>query len=355
MAARLLGLMMLVLCLAVAPVPSRSGELVTSLASGRVGEFTFTTRNVTGFPEMAAGEKKYNAVTLGRLVLPPAAGPENKVPVMVILHGSGGEWSGRGRDMADFLAAHGVGGLVVDTFGGRGLTKKDEYISRLMEVNFPDQLTDAFAALELLQTHPAVDGTRIGLMGFSMGGVSAVLASFEQIAAWAASGKRRFALHVAFYAPGVIFPEQEAGTGAAVVCLWGRRDESTPLLHCRDMMEHLDRGGTPVQAFWYPGAAHGWNGRKAMKYYKGFPNFAGCRWTIGPDGVIREGKTDLIAATDRELIANSERCVSFGYTIGRHSETDAKAKEDLLRVIREFMPAGPGPEKPRTVLTQVRR
>lgn len=355
MAARLLGLMMLALCLSITPALARADEPITTLASGQVGEFTFPTRNVTGFPDMASENKQYNSTTLGSLVLPPAAGPGNKVPVMVILHGSGGEWSGRGRDMADFLAAHGVGGLVVDTFGGRGLTKKDKYISRLMEVNFPDQLTDAFAALDLLQTHPAVDGARIGVMGFSMGGASAVLASFEQIAAWAAVGESRFALHVAFYAPGVIFPEQGTGTGAAVVCLWGRRDEATPLLHCRDMMEYLDKGGNPVQAFWYPEAAHGWNGRTAMKYYKGFPNFAGCRWTIGSDGKILEENAELIAITDRELIANSERCVSFGYTIGHHTETDAKSKEDLLRVIREFMPAGPEPQKPRTVLTQVRR
>ena len=355
MVARDVGLMMLALCLLTAPAPSRADESITSLASGRVGRFAFPTRNVTGFPDMAFGEKQYNSYTLGNLVLPSATGPENKVPVMVILHGSGGEWSGRGRDMARYLADRGVGGFVVDTFSGRGLTKKDKYIPRLMEANFPDQLTDAFAALDLLQTHPGVDGARIGLMGFSMGGVSAVLASFEQIAAWAAFGKNRFALHVAFYAPGIIFPEQGAGTGAAVVCLWGRRDESTPLLNCRYLMEYLDKGGNPVQAFWYPGAAHGWNGRREMKFYKGFPNFAGCRWTIGPDGIIGEGKTDLIAASDRELIVNSEYCVDFGYTIGRHVEADAKAKEDLLRVISSFMPAGPEPDRPRTALNQVRR
>jgi dienelactone hydrolase len=61
-----------------------------------------------------------------------------------------------------------VDALLIDTFASRGLSKKDKYIKRLMKVDFPDHLTDAFAALESLQTPPLVDGSRIGAMGYSM-------------------------------------------------------------------------------------------------------------------------------------------------------------------------------------------
>lgn len=46
---------------------------------------------------------------------------------MVILHGSGGEWSGRGVDQAGFLVQHGIGAFIVDTFVSRGLKKKDKW------------------------------------------------------------------------------------------------------------------------------------------------------------------------------------------------------------------------------------
>ena len=72
--------------------------------------------------------------------------------------------------------------LSIDTFASRGLGKKDQYIQRLMKVTFPDQLADAFGALDALQRHPLIDGDRIGVMGYSMGGATTSLAAYESIA-----------------------------------------------------------------------------------------------------------------------------------------------------------------------------
>ena len=105
-----------------------------------------------------------------------------------------------------------------------------------MQVNFPDQLTDAFAALEILQTHPFVDGDRIGVMGYSMGGISTTLAAYEKIAQYGAKGKTRFALHVPFYAPCIIHLENGSGTGAPIVCLWGEENETTPKSRCEELV-----------------------------------------------------------------------------------------------------------------------
>jgi len=173
-------------------------KFITSLKAGETGTFRFPTRDVEGFQDLMTGDNVYDAKGLGTLYLPFKASRENKVAVMVILHGSGGEWSGRGADQAEFLVQHGIGAFIVDTFVSRGLKKRDKYIQRLMKVNFPDQLTDAFAALEILQTHPFVDGNRIGVMGYSMGAISITLAAYEKIAQYSSKGKARFALHVPF-------------------------------------------------------------------------------------------------------------------------------------------------------------
>ena len=209
---------------------------INSLKAGESGTFRFPTRDVEGFQDLMTGDKGYDAKGLGTLILPSNASRENKVAVMVILHGSGGEWSGRGADHAEFLVQHGIGAFIIDTFVGRGLKKKDKYIQRLMQVNFPDQLTDAFAALEILQTHPFVDGDRIGVMGYSMGGISTTLAAYEKIAQYCSKGKARFALHVPFYAPCIIHLENGSGTGAPIVCLWGEENETTPKSRCEELV-----------------------------------------------------------------------------------------------------------------------
>ena len=120
-------------------------KFITSLKAEETGTFSFSTRDVEGFQDLMTGDNAYDSKGLVTLYLPLKTSRENKVAVMVILHGSGGEWSGRGADQADFLVQHGVGAFIVDTFVSRGLKKKDKYIQRLMKVNFPDQLTDAFA------------------------------------------------------------------------------------------------------------------------------------------------------------------------------------------------------------------
>jgi hypothetical protein len=46
----------------------------------------------------------------------------------------------------------------------------------------------------------------------------------------------------------------------------------------------------------------------------------------------------MTSSTDKEFIANSEHCVEYGYTIGRHDETYAKANQALLKAINTYMP-----------------
>lgn len=299
--------------------------------------FTFPTRNVSGFKELISGNGSSNHKGHGQLLLPKGASAVNKVPLMIILHGSGGTWAGREARHANILNQNGIGALIIDTFANRGLSRKDKYIPRLMEVNFPDQLTDAFAALNGLQRHPFVDGDKIGLMGYSMGGISTILAAYENIAAACSNMSDRFALHIAFYAPCIIQPEKREPTDAPVVALWGLEDESTPRSSCDGFLSTFEKEGCLATTTWYEGAAHGWNGTKQVKFYKGVPNFAPCEFVIHDNGQVTERKTGKVSDTDRQLIETSEYCVDFGYSIGRHDKTNELANAELLKAINQHM------------------
>ena len=56
------------------------------------------------------------------------------------------------------------------------------------------------------------------------------------------------------------------------------------------------------------------------------------------DGSVIEKVTAMTSITDKKLIENSEHCVGFGYTIGRHDETHIKANKALLTAIEIYMP-----------------
>ena len=310
---------------------------VEMLAGGETGRFRFPTRDVVGFGDLLTHQAEYNGSTIGTLSLPSDASRTKKAPVMVILHGSGGEWSGRGAAHARFLNEHGIGAFVVDTFVGRGLERSDRYMLRLSKANLPDQVCDAFAALDLVSSHPYVDPQRIGVMGYSMGGISSLMAAYDSVARHASFSNRRFALHVAFYAPCIVRVADIKTTGAPIVGLWGEKDESTPRHDCERLVNDLRRGGSFIEDHWYPGAAHGWNSSRKMSFVRGAPNFATCRFEIAKGGKAEELTSGTELATDEDVVSAAERCTTMGYTIGQHAPTDEASRSDLLMFIRTYL------------------
>ena len=206
-----------------------------------------------------------------------------------------------------------------------------------MEANFPDQLADAFGALNALQSHPFVDGNKVGIMGYSMGGISTILAAYENIANVSSKNNLRFALHIAFYAPCIVQPSKRVPTGAPVVALWGLEDGATPKSRCDGFLRTFEEMGSLSQIKWYEGAPHGWNGIKPAKFYENVPNFAPCEYLIHENGQITEAKTGKTTDTDKDLIENSANCVDFGYSIGRHDKTNELANAELLKAINQHM------------------
>lgn len=103
----------------------------------------------------------------GKLSIPSPVGGE--LPAVVIIHGSGGVDS-RGPTYAERLNNLGVATLEIDMWSARGLSGG---LDRPTHVR--DTLPDAEAAFHYLSSRPEIDGDRIGLMGFSWGGVVGML------------------------------------------------------------------------------------------------------------------------------------------------------------------------------------
>lgn len=120
---------------------------------------------------------------------------QGKLPVVVLIHGSGGigpnmePWTQR-------LNAMGISTFVIDGFTGRGIVSTALDQARLGRLNF---IVDIYRALDILAKHPRVDASRIALMGFSRGGQAALYASLSRFhKLWNRSGIT-FAAYLPFY------------------------------------------------------------------------------------------------------------------------------------------------------------
>jgi uncharacterized protein len=190
-----------------------------------------------------------------------------KMPAVLILHGSAGV-DARGDFYEAALNDAGIATLQIDMWEARGVTG----IANRPAVpifTYPD----AFAALAFLSARPEIDATRIGVMGFSWGGVVS-LGTAEQTYAGLFGGGRKFAAHLAHYpvcwgANQVIAGLPPANSGTLFRTLTG-----APVLIQIGSLDDYDNGAGPCQALAtaanasngnlvsvreYPGATHAWD------------------------------------------------------------------------------------------------
>jgi len=104
-----------------------------------------------------------------RLRVPQRDGPR---PAVILLHGSAGP-SLREGGYADVLNAAGFVTLEPDQWSARNLKGGAEGRPKTVVETLPD----VYGARAFLAAHPAVDASRIGLAGFSFGGVATMLAA----------------------------------------------------------------------------------------------------------------------------------------------------------------------------------
>ena len=109
---------------------------------------------------------------IGSIILPQGKPP---FPAVVVLHGCNGV-SPNTRVWARRLASWGYAALIVDSFSARGLRQVCDGSRALPG---PERAMDVFAAAAYLRSRPDIDGGRIGALGYSHGGWTALWASTE--------------------------------------------------------------------------------------------------------------------------------------------------------------------------------
>jgi dienelactone hydrolase len=183
---------------------------------------------------------------LGYLARPDGPGP---FPAVVVLHGCAGFFPGYAA-IADDLKLAGYVALAVDSLGPRGVADQ-------CDVLFIEQAIDAYAALKYLSRQSFVDSGRVAVLGYSMGGGSALDDVQRGVLDELFRGK--FAAAIAYYP---WCRGRSAIVYAPTMILIGTADDWTPAEACRDLVAQPHGASAPVDLTVYPGAHHGFNFRE---------------------------------------------------------------------------------------------
>ncbi len=191
--------------------------------------------------------------------------PGRKLPAVVILHGSSGVDS-RGDFYEAALNAAGITTLQIDMWEARGVGGgADRPAAPILTT------PDAFSALAFLAARQDVDAHRIGVLGFSWGGVNSLAAAERLYAGWFGGG-RQFKAHVAHYpvcyAANAVIPGLPSAaqlgtqflnlTGAPVLIQLGSQDGyDNGAARCRALAQAVNpSNANAVEVVAYGGAQH---------------------------------------------------------------------------------------------------
>ena len=177
----------------------------------------------------------------GIISKPKGNGP---FPAVVLLHTCGG-LADHVYDWAQKLVQEGYVTIVVDSFSARGISTKCG-----MGSSFAIVLKyDAYGARDHLKKLPFVNGKRIGVMGWSLGGAAAMHASHDS--------KKHFQAGVAFYPR---CAEVSFEVTIPILLLMGKLDDWTPAENCLEgRAKPARKQGYPVEWKVYPNAHHGFD------------------------------------------------------------------------------------------------
>ncbi len=314
----------------------------TTLAGFDDGKFQFQSVRTLSWPVVVTEGRRY--VERADKVWVPAvlylpAGAKGKVPAMVVVHGIGGLYKRDGSkraywEYAEMLARNGIAAVVVDTHGARGLGVASQ--TSQTDVTVYTFVADAFAAADMLRTHPAIDAERIGIVGFSKGGSTTLLAGDRRFVDALSRSGQPFRLHVPVYPGCQVYPENPRPTGAPVRMLLGDADNFTGTSGCFEIEAKLRAAGAPVAVTVYPRGLHGWDESHAPVRIDDMSS-ADCRWVLKDGGGVWSGQGRPVA-TAAEGQAYLRACLKPAEIYaGRVEPANTEGRRAVLAAARDVL------------------
>lgn len=302
------------------------GPRVERLSGREGGAVTFTSTTPYDFADARAGGQP-TATVAGQVTFPPEG--QTIRGAAILSHGSGGP-GGRQTRMAERLAGQGIVAFALDHFGPRDV---DSTVRDQLRLTAQAMLADIAAARDLLATHPEIEAGRIGVIGWSKGGIAASLGAVERLAGYVGLADPPLAFAVAFY-PFCGFDLDEEPLSAPLLYLVGEEDDWTPPDPCARQARAWAEAGQPVEIEVFEGALHGFDSRTFTSFEIGraitvHDTSPACTLTVDGEGnsVTLDGSGGVTTVAERRAFL--DRCGRRGVTFGGDSQARAAAKARL--------------------------
>lgn len=172
---------------------------------------------------------------------------QGRHPAVVLMHGCNGIQQSH-FDWAEKLIDAGYAALIVDSFRPRSIVRQCG--SGLATASPSGRVLDAYGALQFLSAQDSIDADRIGLIGWSHGGIAALTAVSKN-----GIGER---FSATFQSVAAFYPYCVAGRTffRPVSILIGEEDDWTPAADCQSLKAGTKNTAHEIELTLLPGATH---------------------------------------------------------------------------------------------------
>ena len=306
-----------------APATADTHDSDSTRYASRVELHPFLTLTLTDEQFLSGGADEAKPVPIaGSLRI--ARGGKDRVPVVILMHGSGGIGTNVEFWQRE-LNTLGISTFTIDGFTGRGLTSVSSNQALMARTNL---ILDIYRALDVLAKHPRVDPQRVAIMGFSRGGQAALYASLKRFdAQWNTSGIVPAAYLPVYPDCAITFMSDTDVVERPIRILGGGSDDYNPAATCAAYVERLKAAGRDATLTVYPNAQHVFDnpiGPETVTTVEGGQTVRNCAIREEPGG-------RLINTATGAAFTYADPCVERGPHIG----PNATARASALQAVRE--------------------
>ena len=262
------------------------------------------------FMSLKDGSYKNSPVKIDALILFPKKG-EEPYPMLVFNHASGGawlfsnEWFKFDRQMAKELLKKGIAVIFVDNLTGRNVITVDTDQAQVSTYSY---YIDAFMTLEYLSKDPRVNIKKVGITGWSRGGMNSLAIAEKRIRDllvskdlyFAASLPRSNECNQSGY-----FKNPQPIKETKILMVNGKKDDASHAHLCEEYGAKMKANGADIEVITKSGWGHGFEANYEPEYEADQE-----KWLECPPYYIED---DGMANKDFKIDAS---CITYGYTIG---------------------------------------
>ena len=284
------------------------------------------------FMSLKDGSYKNSPVKIDGLIVFPKKG-EGPFPMLVFNHASGGawlfanEWFKFDRQMGRQLLKKGIALLFVDNFTGRSVVSADEDQGQVSTYSF---YIDAFMTLEYLSKDPRVNIKKVGITGWSRGGMNSLAIAETRIRDalvsedlyFAASLPRSVECRQSGY-----FRNPQPIKQTKIFMVNGKDDDASHAHVCEEYGAKMKAAGADIEIKTKPGWGHGFEANYEPEFEKGQEVWHGC-----PDYYTED---DGMANKDAKIDASCT--TNDGYHIGGYKKSWQAFKRPFLKFFKKSL------------------